>query len=88
MNTSGFIDDECNLNDSNAFSKAFRIICPNELLLKYEHHGLHATILDLDVTIHSIYKYNYDKRVNYPFFIDHMPDLSGNIPAYVFMGQF
>ena len=78
MNTSGFIDDECNLNDSNAFSKAFRIICPNELLLKYEHHGLHATILDLDVTIHSIYKYNYD----------YMPDLSGNISAYVFMGQF
>ena len=52
-----------------------------------EHHGLHASFLDLDITVFDrIYEYKlYDKRANYAFFA-RMPDITGNIPAYVFYG--
>ena len=84
-----FIDDECNLNDGGEFGRSFPEIYPSNLQLKCEHHGLHATILDLDVTIVDgmfIYKL-FDKRDNFPFFIVRMPDLSGNIPSHVFYGS-
>ena len=47
---------------------------------------LNATFLDLDVTdIDGIYEFKFcDKRDNYLFFIVRLPDLGGNIPAYVF----
>ena len=84
-----FIDDECNLNDSGEFGKSYREIYPSNLDLKCEHEGTHATFLDLDITIQDgyfIYKL-FDKRDNFPFFIVRMPDLSGNIPSFVFYGS-
>ena len=78
-----FIDDECNLHDTGEFSKSFHAIYPNELQIK-------VPLLDVDITIVTgIYKYKfYDKRDKYSFFIVCIPDLSGNISAYVFMVQF
>ena len=54
--------------------------------MNHEHHALHATFLDLDITVvDDVSEYNiYDKRHNYLFFFISMPDLSGNIPAYLF----
>ena len=52
------ISDECNLNESGEFSQSFPVIYPNELQLKYEHHGLHATFRHLDITADDvIYEY-------------------------------
>ena len=47
---------------------------------------LNATFLDLDITdVDGIYEFKFcDKRDNYLFFIVRLPDLGGNIPAYVF----
>ena len=84
-----FIDDECNLNDDDEFGRSFREIYPDELELKCEHQGIHATFLQLDITIRegiAIYKL-FDKRDNFPFFIVRMPDLGGNIPSHVFYGS-
>ena len=50
INASRFIDDECNLNDSSEFSKSFSDIYPEELQLKCEYQGTHATFLDLDIS--------------------------------------
>lgn len=46
--------------------------------------------LDLGITdVDGIYEYEiYNKRDNYSFFIVRILDLSDNIPAYVFTGQF
>ena len=66
-----FIDDECNLNDDGEFGRSFREIYPDNLELKCEHEGTHATFLQLDITIRdgiAIYKL-FDKRDNFPFFI-------------------
>ena len=84
-----FIDDNCNLNDGGEFGRSFQQIYPKELEVKCEHSGIHATFLDLDVTISDgIYIYKlFDKRDNFPFFIVRMPDLSGNIPRHVFYGS-
>ena len=63
-------------------------IYPKELELKIEHHGDHATFLDLDITIQNgifVYKL-FDKRDKFPFFIVRMPHLSSNIPSSVFYG--
>ena len=60
---------------------------PNDLELKYEHNGNHATFLDLDIKISGdkfIYKL-YDKRDEFPFFVVRMPDRRSNIPSYIFM---
>ena len=84
-----FIDDECNLNDDDEFGRSFREIYPDELELKCEHQGTHATFLQLDITIRdgiAIYKL-FDKRDKIPFLIFCMPDLQGNIPAHVFYGS-
>ena len=79
-----FIDDECNINDSNEFSNSFNQIYPQELTLKCEHHGTHASFLDLDISIvDGIFEYKlYDKRDDYPFYIVRMPDFTANIPSY------
>ena len=56
--------------------------------LKCEHHGMHATFLDLDIKISDgvfVYKL-YDKRDDFPFFVVRMPDRSSNIPSYIFYG--
>ena len=46
-----FIDDECNLNDDGEFGRSYQEIYPEELELKCEHHGTHATFLDLEIYI-------------------------------------
>ena len=84
-----FIDDECNLNDGGEFGRSYRSIYPPELELKCEHHGTHATFLDLEINISDgifVYKL-FDKRDGFPFFIVRMPDFSGNIPSHVFYGS-
>ena len=48
---------------------------------------LHATFFHLDITADDViweYKH-YDKSHNYPLFIARIPDLSGNVPEYVFL---
>ena len=88
-NTFRFIDDACCINDQGEFEASYRNIYPQELQLKCEHKGHHATFLELDITIHAnifVYKL-FDKRDNFPFFIVRMPDLSGNIPEHVFYGS-
>ena len=88
-NATRFIDDECNLNDSGAFGKSHHLIYPSELELKCEHHGLHATFLELDITVVDglfVYKL-FDKRDGFPFYIIRMPDLNGNIPSHIFYGS-
>ncbi len=89
VNANRLIDDECNLNDSGEFSKSFSDIYPEELQLKCEHQGTHATFLDLDISVvenNFVYKL-FDKRDDFPFTIVRMPDLSGNIPSYIFYGS-
>ena len=85
---SRFIDDLVCLNDGNKFGESFRNIYPNDLELKCEHSGNHATFLDLDIKISGdefIYKL-YDKRDEFPFFVVRMPDRRSNIPSYIFYG--
>ena len=88
LNACRFIDDECNLNDSGEFSRSYTNIYPEELQLKCEHQGTHATFLDLEISvIDNIFVYKlFDKRDGFPFNIVRMPDLSGNIPSHVFYG--
>ena len=89
INAFRFIDDECNLNDHGEFSRSYREIYPSELQLKCEHQGKHATFCDLDVRIVDdmfIYKL-FDKRDDFPFSIVRMPDLSGNLPSFIFYGS-
>ena len=84
-----FIDDNCNLNDDGEFGRSVSEIYPDNLEVKCEHEGTHATFLQLDITIQdglAIYKL-FDKRDNFPFFIVRMPDLGGNIPSHVFYGS-
>ena len=89
VNACRFIDDECNINDSGEFARSFHEIYPEELHLKCEHQGIHATFLDLDIPIvDCIFVYKlFDKRDDFPFTIVRMPDLSGNIPAFIFYGS-
>jgi len=84
--TDRFIDDLCALNDHGHFALSYKDIYPPELELKVEHQGLHATFLDLDITVENglfIYKL-FDKRDAFPFFIVRMPHLSSNIPQNIF----
>ena len=84
-----FIDDECNLNDGGEFGRSYHLIYPEDLELKCEHQGSHATFLDLEINIeNNIFVYKlFDKRDTFPFYIVRMPDLSGNIPKHVFYGS-
>lgn len=87
--SSRFIDDEWNLNDNGEFGRSFHLIYPQDLELKCEHQGSHATFLDLEINIIDgmfVYKL-FEKRNDFPFFIVRMPDLRGNIPSHVFYGS-
>ena len=84
--TKRFIDDLCALNDGGEFGRVYRDIYPNELDLKVEHSGVHASFLNLDITIKDgifVYKL-YDKRDAFPFSIVRMPYTSSNIPETIF----
>ena len=56
--------------------------------MKCEHQGTHATFLDLDIQIvDGVFVYKlFDKRDEFPFSIVRMPDLSGNLPSFIFYG--
>ena len=61
---SRFIDDLVCLNDGNKFNDSFKKIYPEDLELKCEHSGDHATFLDLDIKLDGdkfVYKL-FDKR--------------------------
>ena len=81
-----FIDDLCALNDRDEFHKCYKQIYPKELDLKVEHHGSHASFLDLDITVeNNIFRYKlFDKRDAFPFFIVRMPHADSNIPSCIF----
>ena len=84
--TKRFIDDLCAINDGNLFQRVYKNIYPEELELKLEHSGSHATFLNLDITIQEgrfVYKL-YDKRDAFPFAIVRMPDMKSNIPECIF----
>ena len=83
--TKRFIDDLCALNDGGEFGKVHKDIYPNELELKVEHSGSHASFLNLDITIKEglfVYKL-FDKRDAFPFSIVRMPYVSSNIPESI-----
>ena len=74
------------LNDGGEFANTNKNIYPEELDLKLEHSGTHATFLNLDINITDgkfVYKL-FDKRDSFPFFIVRMPYLSSNIPKNIF----
>ena len=77
-----FIDDLLFLNDGDDFCTSFKKIYPNELELKCEHRGEHATFLDLDIKINDgEFEYKlFDKRDGFPFEVIHMPNRNGYIP--------
>ena len=84
--TNRFIDDLCAINDGDEFGRSHKDIYPEELELKVEHHGTHATFLSLDINIIDntfVYKL-YDKRDAFPFAIVRMPYLGSNIPQSIF----
>ena len=84
--TKRFIDDLCAINDGGEFGRVFKDIYPEELELKIEHSGHHASFLNLDITIEGgmfVYKL-YDKRDTFPFHIVRMPQMSSNIPQNTF----
>ena len=84
--TKRFIDDLCALNDGGVFGQVYKDIYPNELELKVEHSGSHASFLNLDITIKDglfVYKL-FDKRDAFPFSIVRMPYVSSNIPESIF----
>ena len=61
-------------------------VYPEELELKLEHSGSHASFLNLDITIlegEFVYKL-FDKRDAFPFSIVRMPFINSNIPESIF----
>ena len=81
-----FIDDLTAINDGGEFGRSIYEIYPDELELKAEHSGNHATFLNLDILVidgRFIYKL-FDKRDEFPFFIVRMPHMDSNIPRSIF----
>ena len=84
--TTRFVDDLCALNDGGEFGRSYHNIYPEELELKVEHQGQHASFLNLDINIvdgRFVYKL-YDKRDTFPFCIVRMPHIQSNIPSNIF----
>lgn len=84
--TKRFIDDLCAVNDGHLFGEIYKEIYPEELELKLEHSGSHASFLNLDITIREgkfVYKL-FDKRDAFPFSIVRMPHIESNIPKCIF----
>ena len=88
--TKRFIDDLCAVNDGNVFESVYREIYPDELELKVEHSGYHASFLNLDISIRDgifVYKL-FDKRDAFPFSIVRMPHKDSNMPESIFYSSF
>ena len=80
------IDDLCAINDGNLFGEIYKEIYPEELELKLEHSGSHASLLNLDITIlegEFVYKL-FDERDAFPFSIVRMLFINSNIPESIF----
>ena len=72
------------------YAPHYRRIYPEELELKVEHSGNHASFLNLDITIKDgifVYKL-FDKRDAFPFSIVRMPHIDSNIPESIFYSSF
>ena len=84
--TKRFIDDLCAINDGNLFATVYKDIYPEELELKLEHSGRHASFLNLDISIcEGVFVYKlFDKRDDFPFSIVRMPHIDSNIPESIF----
>ena len=85
--TKRFIDDLCAINDGNLFQSVYGEIYPDELELKIEHSGSHASFLNLDISIKDgifVYKL-FDKRDAFPFSIVRMPHKDSNMPESIFL---
>ena len=68
----------------------YKEIYPDELELKVEHSGSHASFLNLDISIKDgifIYKL-FDKRDAFPFSIVRMPHKDSNMPESIFYSSF
>ena len=81
-----FIDDLLGLNNGGEFARSSGEIYPSDLELKEEHSGIHATFLNLDISISNqrfVYKL-FDKRDSFPFFIVRMPHMYSNILKSIF----
>ena len=68
----------------------YREIYPDELELKVEHSGSHASFLNLDISIKDgifVYKL-FDKRDAFPFSIVRMPHKDSNMPESIFYSSF
>ena len=84
--TGRFLDDLLTINDQGLFEAVHSTIYPEQLELKLEHCGTHATFLNIDITVVEnkfIYKL-FDKRDAFPFDIVRMPDIRSNIPFSIF----
>ena len=54
----------CTINDGNVFQSVYDQIYPEELELKIEHYGYHASFLNLDITIeHRVFVYKLYENV-------------------------
>ena len=82
--TKRFTDDLCAINDCGKFGRSICDIYPEQLELKFEHQGDHATFLNLDITFKEgtfIYK-SFDKRDSFRFSIVRMPYIESHIRQY------
>ena len=62
---------------------------PKETELKVEHHGIHASFLDLVIkTEDSVFVYKlFEIRGKFSFFIARVPHLSSNITSTILYGS-
>ena len=80
--TSRYIDDLLTINDNKTMTENWTEIYPSNLELKQENESPTRThILDLQLVINDrrFESSIYDKRDEFPFTVNYMPDLSGNV---------
>ena len=70
------------------FSKTFHVIFSNELQIKCEDNGLHATFLNLDATVVDDTDMLFMITGNSLLFIVCIPVLNGTFLYIIFMGQY
>ena len=84
-------DDCLVLNDCKQFSKYFKSIYPEEMVLENTNvSSVESNYLDLRISLNNgnfLYK-SYDKREDYMFEVIRYPNLSGNIPFSPSYGVF
>ena len=80
------MDDLCAINDGGEFRSSIFDIYPNELELKVEDQGHHATFFILGTTIkEGAFVCNlFDKRDSFIFSINRMSLIESNLPQKMF----